>query len=60
MVSEMDSVNKISTTNSVNNDSTTVYEMDNHQSVPSAQDIGLEFVRQYYTVLNRAPQLLFR
>ena len=26
----------------------------------SPQSVGVEFVRQYYTMLNRAPQLLFR
>lgn len=30
------------------------------QSAHSPQDIGVEFVRQYYTVLNRAPDILYR
>ena len=29
-------------------------------TIPSPQSVGREFVRQYYTILNRDPQLLHR
>ena len=30
------------------------------QPMHTPQSVGVEFVRQYYTMLNRAPNLLFR
>ena len=52
----MDSVKSVA--NSVNS----AYLTNNPSSQPvhSPQSVGVEFVRQYYTMLNRAPQLLFR
>ena len=52
----MESIKNV--TNSVNNPA---YLADsNSQPIHTPQSVGIEFVRQYYTMLNRAPHLLFR
>ena len=52
----MDTVKSV--TNSVNS----AYPLANPspQAMHSPKSVGHEFVRQYYTMLNRAPQLLYR
>lgn len=52
MVSEMEAVK----TNSVNNSAYLASQVTQH----TAQSVGVEFVRQYYTMLNVAPGLLYR
>ncbi|UXI14334.1 hypothetical protein NH340_JMT00277 [Sarcoptes scabiei] len=70
MVSEMEAANKnhqVPTNVALNDNPVNVPNNNNsnnqqqqQQSAHSPQDIGVEFVRQYYTVLNRAPDILYR
>ena len=55
MVSEMETVKNV--TNAVNN---AAYMANPSPQPMPAQSIGVEFVRQYYTMLNKAPHLLYR
>lgn len=50
MVSGMETTTNNTTNNNLNNSN----------SIPSPQSVGREFVRQYYTVLNKGPHFLHR
>ncbi len=51
MVSGMETTTNNTTNNNLNT---------NSNSIPSPQSVGREFVRQYYTVLNKGPHFLHR